>query len=414
MPAQTVQSTMAARLADRMIRAYSATKDKPVELGRQQLPAGIRNGVAKLTNAYTKVWGNDEKEQWKHGQEFFRASAVCVEPKTFGDVTTEGTPTSFYIELCDVPASGNKKARSYEENYDTFQNWFKMFGVQPPALQVDPNAPMAQKVAVANQILAYYNAAMKMLTDKTAPGYKPVYVSFSTRGWTPPKTALKPNPTEMVFEEWLAKADYHPAHDPSTNGVVDHNNHTTAPAPTQTGMEPGEPFTEPPQHSAADGAVEDPADILTALAEIADSWKQGTTPTDDQAAAIAQLEEAAKEAGATQEQVNAATNYAAVAMMAMGVMPEAAPAPTATAPAATAGPAIGSKWNYLRRRQSGDVVNNPGKKPPAPFPPITVEVTAVDAASKTCSAKGADGATVVWMGTKLPATIKWEWLEPVQ
>ncbi len=353
------------------------------------------------------------------GADFFRASAVVVSPKEHAGERIEGMPTSFMVPICAIPEKRDKdgnvvrKTVSLEENVYEFQNFFKWFGILPPPVdgQTDPDGSRAW---------AYYDAAMRSLVDPKRAG-GPIYVSFSTRGWTPPVSAAKPKPEEMVFETWhgLAAPDsvarlngqYQPG-----AGVQDRTGPPVGLAPAAPPAQPA-PFTEPPigavqyppplpngPTNADIHAEADLADEVEGLVEVAMSDPEQAT--EDSRQACSRLEELAWAAGWTEEQTAEAADWAALGDMAINPPDDVA----APADQPKTVPMIGDKWKFAKRDKDGAKIKN--SKTGEPFPPQEVEVATVDEANKTCTVKSArDGKPVTDVRSKKPVVVKWEWLE---
>ncbi len=305
------------------------------------------------------------------------------------DEKTEGRVTSIQMPLCDVPAAGKRKATSFSENWYEFQNLFKLLGVMPPN-------EAGTDEAAGLRIQAYYFAAMQAMTS---PQRGPVYINFSTRGWTPPKTQQQPNPQEMVFEEWHGLAALNGQHNPAAAVTVAAD---TQPDPHSLPPTNNVPFNEfagqaPPTDIA------DEADQIAALVEVAMNDPEGAT--DEGAEASKQLEQMAWAAGWSEDQTKNAADWAAVGDMALNPSAESGK-PLVPSPAEVA---VGSKWKFAKRTKEGaKLKNNKGEE----FPPQEVEVVTVDAASKTCTVKATkDGKPVVDIRSKQPIAVKFEWLE---
>lgn len=380
MPVQTQMSSFAKKMGARVAQANAEHKDKPVDVGIQALPPGIKNGIAKLIACYT----GEYKQGANKGQPYFRAAGVIKSPTVFAGQTLEGRQTSVMIPLCDVAVRGMSKAVSFNENWFEFQNWFKQMGIGAPN-ETPQSDPTGQKIE------AYYFVAMKTLLAKGP------HFGFSTRGWTPPATPQKPNPTEMIFELWHGLAEFNGQHDPA--GAV-----TETMPPTQT--------TAPTNHTppTQTATAVDPADEVAALVETAMSDPEGATP--DGAEATTKLERMAWAAGATKEQTAGAKDWGEVGEMALGIFPSAdstAPTTTPTTAPVAGMPGIGSKWKFAKRTKEGTKLKNAKGEE---FPAFEVEVIAVDNANKTCTLKSLkDGKEVTDIRTKKAIAAKFEWLE---
>lgn len=401
MPMQSQQnSSFAARLGVRVSQANAEHAAKPVSTGNRRLPPGIKNGIAKLSAMYTKQQTEDNGMVPK-GSDFFRASAVVMFPKEHDGMKVSGMLTSQTVPLCDTPAKGKREAKSFNQHWFEFQNVFKLLGI--PAC---PETPVTDPTGVKTE--AYFFAAMKALTN---PQAKPVYISFSTRGWTPAATPQSPKPEEFIFEDWhglaseedVAKAlgQFNPAAGvsemPPTQPPT--GNHA---APTQAA-----PPAQPTAH-----APTDLTDEVASLIEAAMNDKDGNT--EDGVAAHSRLEELAWANGWTREQTAAAADWAAVGEMALGkpTHGQAPATPAAAPPAAPNGtptPGVGTRWMFAKRTKDGArLTNSKGE----PFPPQEVEVVTSDAAAKTCTVKSRkDGKDILDIRTKAPVVVKWEWLE---
>ena len=382
MPVQTQMSSFAKKLGGRVAAANAEHKDKPVDLGMMRLPPGIRNGVAKIVTMTTKEYPDDKNGPGTKGQIFFRAAAVVISPEEHAGQKVVGLQTSQVISLCDVPAKGQRKAKSFNDNWYEFQNLFKLLGIAPPN-ETQQTDPTGQKTE------AFYFAAMKSLTDPHRP---PVYVAFSTRGWTPPPSAIQPKPEEMVFETWHGLAEL--------NGTVPFNPGASV-AEVAANQQP-DPFTEPPMGLVEFPPRESTEDIATVVALLVETaMNDPEEVTEEEAAeASARLEELAWAAGWSKEQTAEATDWARVGFMALN-------APTV--PNENPIISVGSKWKFAKRTKDGiKLKDSQGQD----FPAQGVEVTSVDAESRTCTVKAIkDGKTVIDIRSKKPTVVKFEWLE---
>lgn len=383
-----------------MAQANAEHKDKPVDTGNRKLPPGIKNGTAKLSAMYTKEY-DDDKGGLK-GKPFFRASAIVMLPTEHNGEKVAGQVTSLVIPLCDVPAKGQRKAASFSDNWYKFQNIFKMLNV-PPCPETPVTDPTGQRTE------AYFFAAMKMLTDKS----RPIYVSFSTRGWTPPATPANPKPEELIFEDWHGIAAYNGKHDPaaavtaSGPAAVQPDPQsmppTTQTAPAQAAAPPQQPPHTPPSPQYQPGGDADPADVVAALVETAMA-ELG----EESRLATVQLEELAWVKGWTKEQTGGAADWAQVGDMALEG-PQSTQQNEALPPPPVAKPTPGSKWLFAKRTKEGERLKNAKLEP---FPPQQVEVVTVDEANLTCTVKTTkDGKPVVDIRTKQPTVVRFEWLE---
>lgn len=403
MPMQQQNSSFAGRLGSRVAQANAEHKDKPIDTGDRRLPPGIRKGRAKLSAMYTKQQ-TEANGSTPVGETFFRASAI-VEGQQVGPIFTvehngvriAGMVTQTLIPLCDVPARGKSKAKTFSENWFKFQNLFKLLGVAPPneTPQTDPTGQRTE---------AYYFAAMKMLVERSKSP-NPVYIEFSTRGWTPTLTpqeiAAGQKAEERVQEEWHGLwKDEVKKPDPATSVNLQTNGVTSPPVPFE---EPprGVQYPDSPPADAPQMSMEDE---VAALVEVAMSDPNGETP--DGADASKRLEDLAWKNGWTKEHTSKAADWAAVGDMALN--PPREPK-LVVSPTTGKDPEVGAKYKFAKRTKDGSKLkNNKGEE----FPPQEVEVTTVDVTNKTVLVKTTkDDKMVVDIKSRQPVAVKWEWLE---
>lgn len=399
---QTQQSSLAAHLGGRLAAINAETAGKPLDVGQQKLPGGIKSGIAKIA---MMVWKQQDKDDGKvpRGEYYFFGRAICMLPLEHAGMKTYGIATTVNIPLCDVPEKGLRKASSLRDNWNKFRSLIELFGVKPC-----PETPQSDPSGAKTQ--AYFLGAMQALCDPK----KPTYIKFTTKAIAGTKTPANPDPEPFIFEEWvgLAKPEElsgKATHDPGAGVNVRQSINPIV------GQQP-EPFTEPPIgvlqpgraptnsdiHGMEPGGHEEPTgDDIDGLVEIA--MNDPTSETPDGAYATSRLEELAWAGGWSKEQTASAEDWAAVGEMAANPAMdegEEQPQPPPT-------PAIGSKWKFAKRTKEGArLKNNKGEE----FAPQEVEVVTVDAATETCTVSR-DGKVVVDLRSKKPIDVKWEWLE---
>lgn len=407
MPVQQQMSALPKSLGSRIAQANAEAMAKPVDTGNRRMPAGVRDGIAKLSSLYTKQQ-EDDKGKTPKGEVFFRASAIALSPESVNGCKVAGIPTTVIIPLCDIPAKGQRKAETFNENFKKWTDHLRMLGVAqcPETLATDPTGQRTE---------AYWFAAMRMLNEKMK--VSPIYITFSTRGWTPAPTPAQQKPEEMVFETWhgLATAEQVAAigqHNPATavsevppsthdSEPPTFNEFATPPPPQQQTANVQANGQAPTTMLATDQA--DMADTVSALMEAAMNDPEGAT--EEGRAAQGQLEQLAWNMGWTTEQTSTAPDWATVADMALN-RPDSGP--TAPPQNAQATVVVGSKWKFAKRTKEGaKLKDNKGNE----FPPQEVEVVTVDEATQTCTLKTKDGKPVVDIRTKEPIKVKFEWLE---
>ena len=409
MAVQQQQSQLAARLGGRIAEANAEYATAPIDVGFKRLPPGIKDGVAKLQSLSMKFYGNDEKIVALRGQEYFHAVAVVKKPKVFTypngeSETVEGTQIFLRVPMCDVPDNPQtkRKGSTFKENWFTFQNFFKCFGIgaAPFNPTTDPTGAKSW---------AYWMGAIQTLAQRCAGPNAP-HFKFQTRGWTPPALPGQPAPKEIVFEDWGEQCEWKDDFDPA-GGMSDSTPASVQPDAHQA--PPGAPYVPPvPQAPTQpfDGDIAPPkaqddaiSDEVDALVEIAMGDPEGATS--EGTAAHARLEELAWAAGWTREQTSTASDWMTVGEMAR-TPPSADEEP---AEAETEYPAVGSKHKFCKRDKDGNkLIDGRSSKP---FPAQEVEVVTVDNQAQTCTLKSKDGRDIIDIRTKKPVVVKFEWLE---
>ena len=386
-----------------MAEANAEHAGKPVDTGNRRLPPDIpaSEGVARVSALYTK----DYEDGPMKGQTFFRASAIVVYPVIFKGEKTAGMVTSRMVPLCDTPERKDENGKVvkelvlFKQNWYEFQNIFKLIGVDAPTgPQYDLTGDPVRDAVNGQNIEAYYFAAMRAMTEPERMKKNPIFISFSTRGWTPPASQRNPKPDTMVFETWHGLADMS-----KFNGKPDPAAGVTVPTAPPTANQPPQMATAPPATTGPapqPGGGADPADVVAALVEAAMADPDGHT--EDGFAAAKELQQMAWAQGWSQEQTKGAEDWVQVGDMALTPATETT-AQQASAPAVT----VGSRWMYAKRDSAGNKLRD-GKG--NEFPAQEVEVLAVD--GDTCALKATkDGKTIMDLRTKKPAVVKFGWLE---
>lgn len=388
MAEKTQMASFAKRLGGQVAKANAEFKDKPVDTGNMRLPPGIKQGegFGKVQAATFSEYQDDKNGPGTKGQVFFRIAAVAVSPQEKDGAKVAGIQFSKIFPICAMPASGARKATTLSENWDKFQNFMKTMGVPAPDYS-EKTDPTGQKTE------AYYFAAAKSLTDPN----RPVFVSFSTRAWTPPARPNEPKPEPITLENWHGKVDFTQTHNPEAGVKVGADNQPTAddeaPAVGADGL----------ANNAHEGGEQPREEEVAALVEVAMSDPQGET--DEGKAACARLEELAWELGWTPEDTQNADDWAQIGDMALAG-PDQDGEPQE---GEEGGVTVGSVWNFCKRDKGGNKLkNNKGVE----YPSIEVEVVTVNLQDETCTVKTTkDGKEVVDIRTKKPTIVKFAWLE---
>lgn len=280
MPPQKKPSSLAKKLGEKGRRAHDAAKDKPVSYGRVELPPGIVGGVARLADA---KW-DEYKTGDKTGKPYVMFRGVVLSPLKHGNVRTEGQQFNVMIPLCDEPTKKNAEGgpRTFEDNYDTLLNHFRMLGVDTEGTTIDD-----------------LDAILETLRPNPEEGREGVTYLFSTRSWTPPKTAANPDPTPMVFtqidglaEDYDGEPDAETQDDTATAGEDE--------AEEEAAFDDGATIHEEDEDTAA---------VLKALAKKADKGDKAAAKT---------LTAAAKEAGIKQKTIDDSDSWADIVALIVG------------------------------------------------------------------------------------------------
>jgi hypothetical protein len=195
MPAKTVQSSLAKELGEKARAAHEAHKNDEVRYGIVNLPSGITGGVAQLVNAkWDKYKSGKNKDQ-----PYVLLRGIAKTPVEHANVLVQGQGVMQMIPLCDTPDRKlNGEPGTLEAWYSELLNEFRKLGVDTAATEF-------------NDI----DGILQML-EKDKPHFR-----FSTRGWTPPKTAQNQNPSEMVFTQFDGVCEFSDNGQAEASGVRD-------------------------------------------------------------------------------------------------------------------------------------------------------------------------------------------------
>lgn len=271
MPPTKTQSKLMAKYGNKIAVAAAKHANDEIDWGFQRLPGGIANGIAKLKEC---GFGVVAAGKTNAGEYFFRAMGVVVSPKEF-----EGAQTSILEMVCDTK-NGKGEVTTTEVHVARIQNEMKKLA--GPDLDVSDLEAAAELLAAAGP-----------------------YFKFSTSLGT----ATQQYPTPRVFENWHGTKgleDYVPDTDA---GVVDN----TAKAPTSN----GKPATKPPAKAAAKAPEPEPEPEGEFLGDMSVESLLEMAGGDGEHAEPAQqrLKELAIAAGHSEEDVDAAEDWDAVASM---------------------------------------------------------------------------------------------------
>lgn len=366
MAKQTTNSGLIAKLGDKLRKAHENHKGDDVKYDANGgLPSGIETGVAKLTSCKFGIYDKGDNK----GQYYFMARGVVIEPTFVGKTPTAGLQTMIMEPMCETPTRSRK---SVDDHLDFVYNEMRKLGVNMEDADPEHLEEMAEAITEA------------------AP-----YFRFRTWQGAEATTGPYAGKKSRVQEVWNGMiAGYEPEGD--GDGVEDETEEApkpapvkktapaaaVKPAPTQAPKKAG--FTAPkvapePEPDEEEGAE---APDLDALAKAA----SGKGKSAD--LAQVELERLAVEAGHSEEAVGEAQNWAEVVELIRGgstadAAEEEEPTSSDEDSAEDFVPEKEQVFAYY------PVVN--GKKAKKA---VEVEVTAVDAKSKTATLKDLDNTKV--------------------
>jgi hypothetical protein len=139
MPKSTVKSSLAARIGAKARQAHEAHKNDETTYGNMDLPSGIEGGVAQLVDC---KFGLYEKGDNK-GKDYFYAAGIVKAPADCGGIPIQGLRTSIMEPLCDTK-KGDGTVVTYEEHYAKVLNYLRQLGVNTAEVDVDSIESVAE------------------------------------------------------------------------------------------------------------------------------------------------------------------------------------------------------------------------------------------------------------------------------
>lgn len=245
MAAQQSKNSLASALGVQAKKAWEAHKNDETNfsMGSADLPAGIENGIAQLTEIKFDV----HKEGDNKGKWFFYAHGTVLEPTEFTDddgVThhVEGRVTKIIESLYDTPS---KKRKTLDEHIDWVMNELRKLGLDTSELSFED-----------------LEAAAATLKD-AGP-------TFKFRTWSGAPTKEYPNP--IVNHQWGGAVEYEATEE---SGVEEEEEKPAKKAATTQKAKAAVKKSTALDPTAADGGDED---AQTAIAEACE--KAGIDPND--------------------------------------------------------------------------------------------------------------------------------------
>lgn len=123
MPAQKGKSALMAKYGQNIDKAARAHGADETDYGRIQVPAGIANGVAKLTRCYFDTYKTGKNQ----GEFYFRAVGVIESPKEVNGVPCYGLQTSIMEAVCQTSTQAGKTT-TMEEHVASILNEMRKLG----------------------------------------------------------------------------------------------------------------------------------------------------------------------------------------------------------------------------------------------------------------------------------------------
>ncbi len=345
-PAKSVSPLMQ-KYGSKLKAASEAAATKPVQYNRVGLPAGITNGVAKLTKC---GFGQVAAGKQNAGHYYFRAEGVVVEPASVivdgHEVPVQGLHTSIMEMLCETK-NADGKVTTFEEHVERISNELK---------KIDPDLDTSDLEAAA--------AAVNQAAQE-----EEVYFRFST---SMGKKAPPPGVQPKVFENWNGRKGLESYQPPVADGVEDDTDEAPAKAkasPTPNGKHARKtpPRAEEPEPERE--TPEQPFDEFGDLDSLLAAAKDG-----DEDAQV-RLKDAAVSQGFTEDEVAEAPDWETVAKMAAGEVKAEGEGDEAAEE-----PEKESVWTY---RPVDPKTKKKGKA-------VECEVTAVDRKSRTVTLRNLD------------------------
>lgn len=336
--------------------------------GGGEAPAGIDNGVARLTECKVDIYKSGEfKGKW-----YFLASGVVVLPKEHDGLPCEGLRTQIGPEpLCDTPKRTGEKARkTAKDHYEWLLKALRTLGVNTKGLSfVQVEAAIA---AVKKQ--------------------KPY---FMFRTWKGKPTKEFPNPrVNHSWESALPNFDPSKVSSDQADGVVDQSDGVSDEVAQEAAQAPT-PARKPAAPAPAKGGkpAAKPAPVVDDISGVATD-DLVTRANEGDGDAQAELERRAMDLGWSQEAFAAATSWEESGHMATEMPPSeeggdgGEPAEGEEGGEAAWMPEIDTVYKYT------PLVKGPGGKVVKGKKEVECLVTAINEADRTCTLKNTvDGKT---------------------
>lgn len=179
MAGQSGQNPLAGKMKG-LAAAVGASRGKPIDVAQSRfgrLPAGINNGVLRLSSVGFYQYPADHKNVNYRGKLYFNAAGVVVSPTDHQGAVVRGLQSRLRAggePMFDTPeAKGAKARKTQQEHYDYMRAYLTTFGFNPdmiaiPSGTADPDA----------YVLAALKAGCKALEEQSRR--EGIFVRFRT------------------------------------------------------------------------------------------------------------------------------------------------------------------------------------------------------------------------------------------
>lgn len=362
MAGQTTTSSVLAALGDAGRRAHAKHKNDETKISNNgELPAGIENGIAQLTEMkFDKTAAGKENA----GKLFFYAAGIVKKPKqildaSIGDmVPVEGMRTSIMEVLYDTPTRTRK---TFDEHWAWVLNVLRVFGVDTSKIPEDQS----------------YYQRIEAIVQALKTSKPPIFFRFRTWKGAKATTGQYKDQEPRVNHTWGERVEFDDTTDPGAGVEEAPIEEVTTPAEEQSNEPLGADLDAAPTETSPDVEYSDTEDL--------DSLLERAKAQD--VAAETQLVELAVAAGHEKDKVESNDiGWDDVVEMIKNPV-------TAEEPEPPAEPVKGATTKYLVRDKAGKPVISAKTKKEAP--PVNCEIVAVDKKKSTVDLKNlVDGKTV--------------------
>lgn len=402
MPQQKVKSSLLAKYGAALQKAHSAHRYDETEYSQfGDLPAGIEGGIAQLVECKFDTY----KKGDLIGHYFFYAAGVVVEPKEHADIPIAGLRTSLTEPMCDTPSRGRK---TVEEHYQWVLNELRKLGVDTAGMELDD---LEATVTALKETAPYFRFRTWKGAKQTTGPYKDQEprTQHSWGGaceYTPADdggTGVDDQSDTEVQEEPEQAAPKRTAGPKAGPGAAKGNGKAATKAPNRLpASPPARPAPAPVGKAAKNGPAKGPLARKPAPKEEEpafdefgdlDSQAERADAGDDEAQGT--LTDLALAAGLTNEDVDNAKSWAALAAMIVEAGEAGADDEISSQEGQEEAPAewAPEKEEVYRYAPVNPKTRKAGK-------PVECEVMSVDAASRTASLKNLDDGKTLYKGVK--------------